>query len=32
MDVYYIENWSLYADVKILLMTPLKVFRREGAY
>jgi lipopolysaccharide/colanic/teichoic acid biosynthesis glycosyltransferase len=32
MDVYYIENWSLFADVKILLLTPLKVFRREGAY
>ncbi len=32
MDVYYIENWSLYADLKIMLLTPLKVFRREGAF
>jgi len=32
MDVYYIEHWSLLSDLKILFLTPLKVFRREGAY
>jgi lipopolysaccharide/colanic/teichoic acid biosynthesis glycosyltransferase len=32
MDVYYIEHWSLFSDLKILFLTPLKVFRREGAY
>lgn len=32
MDVFYIENWSLGLDLKILLITPLKVLRREGAY
>lgn len=32
MDVSYVENWSLSTDLKILLLTPLKVFKREGAY
>jgi lipopolysaccharide/colanic/teichoic acid biosynthesis glycosyltransferase len=32
MDVSYIKNWSLLMDLKILLQTPLKVFKREGAY
>lgn len=32
MDVYYIQNWSLGLDMEILLRTPLKVLKREGAY
>jgi len=32
MDMYYIQNWSLATDLKILFKTPLKVLRREGAY
>ena len=28
-DLYYIENWSLFLDVKILLMT---IFARQNAY
>jgi len=32
MDVQYIENWSLSLDAKILLQTPFKVFKREGAF
>jgi lipopolysaccharide/colanic/teichoic acid biosynthesis glycosyltransferase len=32
MDMYYIENWSLAMDLRILFRTPLKVLRREGAY
>jgi lipopolysaccharide/colanic/teichoic acid biosynthesis glycosyltransferase len=32
MDVSYVENWSLSMDLKILLLTPLKVFKKEGAY
>ena len=32
MDVSYVENWSLFMDLKILLLTPIKVFKREGAY
>ncbi len=32
MDMYYIENWNLYLDLKILLRTPFKVLQREGAY
>ena len=28
-DVYYIENWSLFLDVKILLMTVFKGLRNE---
>jgi len=29
-DVWYIENWSLCLDIKILLLTLVKVIRREG--
>ncbi|HTC93246.1 MAG TPA: sugar transferase [Terriglobales bacterium] len=32
MDVYYIENWNLGMDFKILAWTPLKVLKREGAF
>lgn len=32
MDVRYIENWSLWMDMKVLLKTPFKVLRKEGAY
>jgi Undecaprenyl-phosphate glucose phosphotransferase len=31
-DLYYIENWSLMLDLKILLMTAVAVFRTENAY
>ena len=31
-DLYYIENWSLALDIKILLMTIVAVFRTENAY
>ena len=31
MDMYYIQNWSLAMDLKILFRTPLKVLKREGA-
>lgn len=32
MDMYYITHWSLAFDLQILLQTPLKVLKREGAY
>lgn len=32
MDLYYIENWSLWLDVKIILRTILMVLGRRGAY
>jgi lipopolysaccharide/colanic/teichoic acid biosynthesis glycosyltransferase len=32
MDVYYITNWSLWLDLKILLQTPSKIIRTQGAY
>ena len=32
LDLYYIENWSLSLDVKIILKTVGAVFRHEGAY
>jgi exopolysaccharide production protein ExoY len=32
MDVYYVENWSLRMDLKILMRTPYAVLKREGAY
>jgi lipopolysaccharide/colanic/teichoic acid biosynthesis glycosyltransferase len=32
MDIYYIRNWSLSFDMRVLLRTPAKVFKGEGAY
>ena len=32
MDVYYIQNWNLGMDLKILAWTPWKVLKREGAF
>nr|NIS41067.1 undecaprenyl-phosphate glucose phosphotransferase [Desulfuromonadales bacterium] len=31
-DLYYIENWSLGLDLKILLMTIFTVLKGENAY
>jgi exopolysaccharide biosynthesis polyprenyl glycosylphosphotransferase len=31
-DLYYVENWSLAFDVRILLLTARAVFGRRGAY
>lgn len=31
-DLYYIENWSLWFDIKIILMTIFKGFVHENAY
>jgi lipopolysaccharide/colanic/teichoic acid biosynthesis glycosyltransferase len=30
LDVWYVDHWSFWLDLKILLLTPLKVLRREG--
>jgi len=30
LDVWYVDNWSFWLDLKILLLTPWKVFKREG--
>ncbi|WP_304511581.1 sugar transferase [Desulfobacula sp.] len=30
LDVWYVDNWSLWLDVKIILMTVVKVLRRDG--
>jgi len=32
LDIWYIENWSLGLDFKILLMTPKIVLSRQGLY
>lgn len=32
LDIWYIENWSLWLDVYILLKTPFVVLQRKGAY
>ena len=32
LDFYYIEHWSIWLDIMILLKTPLTVFERRGAY
>jgi len=31
-DVFYIENWSLWFDIKIILMTMVEIVRGENAY
>ncbi len=30
LDVWYVDHWSLWLDIKIVAMTMLKVIRREG--
>jgi lipopolysaccharide/colanic/teichoic acid biosynthesis glycosyltransferase len=32
LDIRYINNWSIYLDLKILLKTVLVVVRRQGAW
>jgi lipopolysaccharide/colanic/teichoic acid biosynthesis glycosyltransferase len=32
MDLYYIDNWSLWSDVKILLRTIPVIISGKGAY
>jgi lipopolysaccharide/colanic/teichoic acid biosynthesis glycosyltransferase len=32
LDLYYIENWSLSFDLKIILKTLAAVLHRKGAY
>ncbi|MBO6755992.1 MAG: undecaprenyl-phosphate glucose phosphotransferase [Roseibium sp.] len=31
-DVYYIENWSILFDLKILVLTPFRLLNTENAY
>ncbi|QIZ69358.1 sugar transferase [Oxynema aestuarii] len=30
LDVWYVDNWSLWLDLKIIFLTVIKVFKREG--
>ena len=30
LDVWYVDNWSLWLDMKIIFITLVKVFKREG--
>lgn len=32
LDIYYIENWSMFLDARILMMTIPRVLMRHGAY
>ena len=32
MEIFYVQNWSLLLDVKILLLTPLRVLQGAGAW
>ncbi len=31
-DLYYIENWSVFLDLYILVMTPFALLKAENAY
>ena len=31
-DLFYIENWSVLFDLYVLFLTPLRLFKSEGAY
>jgi len=31
-DLYYIENWSLWFDLRIMLLTPIRLLDTENAY
>jgi lipopolysaccharide/colanic/teichoic acid biosynthesis glycosyltransferase len=31
LDIYYIENWSLWLDIKILFKTPIAIFQKRKA-
>jgi undecaprenyl phosphate N,N'-diacetylbacillosamine 1-phosphate transferase len=30
LDLWYVDNWSLWLDIKIILMTIVRVLKREG--
>ena len=30
LDVYYVNNWSIWLDIKIFFLTFYKVFKRDG--
>jgi exopolysaccharide biosynthesis polyprenyl glycosylphosphotransferase len=32
LDLYYVDNWSVWMDIAILLLTPVAIFSRRGAY
>ncbi len=32
LDIYYVENWNLFLDIKILLKTIITILIRKGAY
>jgi exopolysaccharide biosynthesis polyprenyl glycosylphosphotransferase len=32
LDFYYLENWSIWLDITLLVKTPIAVFARKGAY
>jgi exopolysaccharide biosynthesis polyprenyl glycosylphosphotransferase len=32
LDIYYVENWSMWLDLKILLKTVVTILQRKGAY
>jgi lipopolysaccharide/colanic/teichoic acid biosynthesis glycosyltransferase len=32
LDFYYLENWSVWMDVAVLVRTPFAVIRGKGAY
>ncbi|MCL6442255.1 MAG: sugar transferase [Alicyclobacillus sp.] len=30
LDVWYVDHWTIWLDIRILALTIVKVFRREG--
>jgi putative colanic acid biosynthesis UDP-glucose lipid carrier transferase len=31
-DLYYLEHWSLWIDIKIILLTPMAIIQKKNAY
>jgi len=32
LDLYYIQNWSIWLELKIIALTVIKMFKDSGAY
>lgn len=32
LDIYYVENWSIWLDIKVIIRTFFAIFKKSGAY